>query len=350
MPATALGAVFDKLTEQVKRVKTRRREAPRRRMARGVATPPGRPPRPPAEAAGDGRPRVIRSRRFVAKPMTLDEAALLVGGNGDGVLVFRDAATRADQRALPAPGRQPRPHRTGSVTREGRPRPKAAGLASAGRKTARGTALPADRRGEARDGPSVPVRALLEAGAGRTAAEAGRRPRRARPPDHPRPRAAARPRPHRVHRLHPLRPRADHGRQRAQLPRRLPPARRAAAIARLARCRISCFVVTKGQRPPAELLAEAEARGDPGPGDARGVDAVHQGAVRVPRGAAGPAAAPPFRAPRRLRARRPDRGRERDRQVGVRARPHRPRAPADRRRRDRDQAHRGHPDRRLART
>jgi putative sigma-54 modulation protein len=94
-PAAALGAVFDKLTEQVKRVKTRRREAPRRRMARGVATPPVAPaPRPPAEAPGDGRPRVIRSRRFVAKPMTMDEAALLVGGNGDGVLVFRDADTR----------------------------------------------------------------------------------------------------------------------------------------------------------------------------------------------------------------------------------------------------------------
>jgi ribosome hibernation promoting factor len=91
--ATALGAVFDKLTEQVKRVKTRRREAPRRRIARGEA--PARPATsPPAEVPGDGRPRVIRSRRFVAKPMTLEEAALLVGNNGDGVLVFRDAATR----------------------------------------------------------------------------------------------------------------------------------------------------------------------------------------------------------------------------------------------------------------
>lgn len=41
---------------------------------------------------------------------------------------------------------------------------------------------------------------------------------------------------------------------------RLPPPRRAAAIARLVACRVSCFVVTKGQRPPAELLEEAEAR------------------------------------------------------------------------------------------
>lgn len=44
---------------------------------------------------------------------------------------------------------------------------------------------------------------------------------------------------------------------------RTTPARRAAALQRLARCRISCFVVTKGQRPPAELLKAAEARGIP---------------------------------------------------------------------------------------
>jgi HPr kinase/phosphorylase len=43
----------------------------------------------------------------------------------------------------------------------------------------------------------------------------------------------------------------------------LPPARRAAAINRLAACRISCFIVVKGQKPPAELLAAAEARGIP---------------------------------------------------------------------------------------
>jgi HPr kinase/phosphorylase len=45
--------------------------------------------------------------------------------------------------------------------------------------------------------------------------------------------------------------------------RKLPPRRRAAILARLARCRISCFVVTKGLRPPQELLQEAEARGLP---------------------------------------------------------------------------------------
>ena len=44
---------------------------------------------------------------------------------------------------------------------------------------------------------------------------------------------------------------------------RMTPSRRAAAVAQLARARISCFVVTKGLRPPAELLEQADARGIP---------------------------------------------------------------------------------------
>jgi len=44
---------------------------------------------------------------------------------------------------------------------------------------------------------------------------------------------------------------------------RLPAPRRAAAIARLMGCRISCVVVTKGLKPPAELLREADRRGIP---------------------------------------------------------------------------------------
>jgi HPr kinase/phosphorylase len=45
--------------------------------------------------------------------------------------------------------------------------------------------------------------------------------------------------------------------------RKLTPRRRAAILEKLARCRISCFVVTKGLAPPPELLAAAEARGIP---------------------------------------------------------------------------------------
>ncbi len=45
--------------------------------------------------------------------------------------------------------------------------------------------------------------------------------------------------------------------------RTLPPARRRAVLRRLARCEVTCFVVTKGLVPPPELLAETEQRGVP---------------------------------------------------------------------------------------
>lgn len=43
----------------------------------------------------------------------------------------------------------------------------------------------------------------------------------------------------------------------------LSPARRSAVLGKLARCRISCFIVTKGLVPPSELLRAAEAGGIP---------------------------------------------------------------------------------------
>ena len=91
-------------------------------------------------------------------------------------------------------------------------------------------------------------------------------------------------------------------------------------------------------RPRRSWWREAEARGIPVLVHPRGVHALHQAALRLPGRAAGPAPAPALGADRRLRPRRPDRGGERDRQVGVRARPHRPRPPAGGRRRGGDQA------------
>ncbi len=85
----AVSTVIDKLTRQAQRHKAKVRGGKRRATVRGGAV---RPPAPAAPAASS--PRVIRSRRFVPKPMTLEEAALFVGRNGDGVLVFRDAGTR----------------------------------------------------------------------------------------------------------------------------------------------------------------------------------------------------------------------------------------------------------------
>jgi HPr kinase/phosphorylase len=45
--------------------------------------------------------------------------------------------------------------------------------------------------------------------------------------------------------------------------RKLPTRRRSAILAKLCRCRITCFVMTKGLVPPPELLSAAEARGIP---------------------------------------------------------------------------------------
>ena len=78
-----------------------------------------------------------------------------------------------------------------------------------------------------------------------------------------------------------------------------------AILDKLCRCRITCFVVTKGLVPPTELLAAAEARGIPVLTTPLESTAVHQAALRVPRGAARHPAAPALGAPRRLRPRRP---------------------------------------------
>jgi len=141
--------------------------------------------------------------------------------------------------------------------------PKAAGSSSVRRKPEGPSAIPPERRGEARDGPSVPVRTLLESGpaplhlklaAGRGGLEHQITLARVQRPGLALTGYTDYIRYGRVQIM---------GGSELSFLGGLPPARRAAAIARLTRCRISCFVVTKGQRPPAELLAEAEARGIP---------------------------------------------------------------------------------------
>jgi putative sigma-54 modulation protein len=84
----SLAMVLDKLAKQAQRHVGKRRG--RKRTATGDA---------PLSAAGSGderqdpTPRIIRSRRFVAKAMTLHEAALDVGASESNFVVFRDAAT-----------------------------------------------------------------------------------------------------------------------------------------------------------------------------------------------------------------------------------------------------------------
>jgi putative sigma-54 modulation protein len=92
--AVSLSTVMDKLIRQAERRvgKQRVRKGGGRAPATSVRTAP--PPLPPAIAPREEPgPRVIRSRRFAAKPMTMEEAVLQVGASADGVLVFRDAST-----------------------------------------------------------------------------------------------------------------------------------------------------------------------------------------------------------------------------------------------------------------
>lgn len=86
---TSLATVIEKLTRQAQRHMGKLKERKRRSPSRSSA------PWPIVLApAADGEaPRVIRSRRFVAKPMTVDEAALQMGSGADGFVVFRDAGT-----------------------------------------------------------------------------------------------------------------------------------------------------------------------------------------------------------------------------------------------------------------
>ncbi len=90
--AASVANAIEKLLRQAEKQRTRIRER------KGAASPRLLPS--PAEAAagnGDGAeapsPRVIRARRAVVKPMTLEEAMLEMEGRPDGVLVFRDAGT-----------------------------------------------------------------------------------------------------------------------------------------------------------------------------------------------------------------------------------------------------------------
>jgi putative sigma-54 modulation protein len=94
----SMATVIDKLTRQAQRhmgkLRERKRRAPARATAlwSGVLTPgaPAEEGPPPVVRTG---PRVIRTQRFLVKPMTVDEAVLEVGASDDGFLVFRDAAT-----------------------------------------------------------------------------------------------------------------------------------------------------------------------------------------------------------------------------------------------------------------
>jgi putative sigma-54 modulation protein len=79
----ALKAALDKLLHQAQHAKGRRRDKQRHAPA------PRRAPAP-RQPSADRDVKVVKSRGFVAKPMTLDEALLQMETRREGPLVFRE--------------------------------------------------------------------------------------------------------------------------------------------------------------------------------------------------------------------------------------------------------------------
>jgi putative sigma-54 modulation protein len=85
---TAVSVVIDKLTRQAQRHREKVREGTGRASIRATSV------RAPAVIPAETGPRVIRSRRFTPKLMTLAAASRLVGKDGDGAVVFRDQGAK----------------------------------------------------------------------------------------------------------------------------------------------------------------------------------------------------------------------------------------------------------------
>jgi putative sigma-54 modulation protein len=86
--AAALGGAVDKIERQGEKLKGKWNGG--RKGGSRVATAATEPPLVPREATRG--PRIIRTRRYAVKPMSIDDAATLIGDGGDAVLVFRNDA------------------------------------------------------------------------------------------------------------------------------------------------------------------------------------------------------------------------------------------------------------------
>jgi putative sigma-54 modulation protein len=87
-PRLSLSNAIEKLLRQAQRRQHKRRDR------KGAASPRRMEGGERAESPENGASRVVvRNRRLAVKPMTLDEAALAVEENVDGVLVYRDASS-----------------------------------------------------------------------------------------------------------------------------------------------------------------------------------------------------------------------------------------------------------------
>jgi putative sigma-54 modulation protein len=79
---SSLGDVFDNIERRAKKEKEKLRERKRRKSKDTASAPP-------AEEAPQSVKRVIRSRNYSMKPMSVEEALILFESKKDEVLVFR---------------------------------------------------------------------------------------------------------------------------------------------------------------------------------------------------------------------------------------------------------------------
>jgi putative sigma-54 modulation protein len=87
----SLTGSVEKIVQQGKRVKGKWQE--RKRHATPVKTVAGRAAARAVEPPEPDGPRIVRTSRYAAKPMTVEEAAREVEAGRDGLLVFRNAST-----------------------------------------------------------------------------------------------------------------------------------------------------------------------------------------------------------------------------------------------------------------
>jgi len=87
-PDVAIGIAAERIERQIEKLKGKWSSGRRQRMpavAEAVATP-----RPAAPANGR---RIIRTRRYAVKPMSIEDAAAEIGDGRDAVIVFRNSAS-----------------------------------------------------------------------------------------------------------------------------------------------------------------------------------------------------------------------------------------------------------------
>ena len=88
---TSIAAVLDKVEKQILRDKGK--ISARKRRGNGAEVVTTASVKEVEETLGENLPRIIRSHEVAAKPMSVDDAAVEVGGSSNDFLVFRNAVT-----------------------------------------------------------------------------------------------------------------------------------------------------------------------------------------------------------------------------------------------------------------